>query len=1337
MKYQLFIALIVLLNVCFSYLIKKKNIIINNNDNFYICNFVKDKKGRRKYNNNYNKKTLNGIKSIVNSGCVNQDVMKNVDEAYEGKKNLIEGNELQKKFLQASKEDDYNYLYFYHIYKKMKLIKREKYIYNPTKYESVRSYIKRELKDCLDVNTSAYIFKLSEFYSKNVLEVSVYVNEIINILSFFTFNSEHNLKYNEKEENQNTTNDILDYNKKYVSDDMDDNAIHSTQNNSLNNQNKADTLVYDTTTIKDSNNNNDDGDDDENYNYVSDNIEDEHIHTDDNKDHSDIYPDNKILLEDDKKKISNEKNFYDQEKINSIIEKTKEQNNCNEQNLNDDDNIFKKYNENQSKMKFSKLINKDEKYKSFCFYFIRLVDSISGLFCTIAKRKKREEILNFLKNLKIMQNIKNYNINNLHFDTNFMIYIIRLTKYKDMNFLCSLKKLKEYKTEDIKKIFLNCLYDNLLDLYYLKNLQDDFIKRENEKKKKKNALTSQVFSNSFHTINKNGTDDNTYVTTNIKYENLRKIEEQYNDLLKQYSHEKIIKNNEIICNENDLKNIIIQIFNKDIFKNKKKIINNMNNGTNKNLASQSGNNKKKKKKIATSTTNMNNISLIDIFEITEDKLYDILKNYPHLEINNNNNNNNIKMLIKKMNKLLESYNININIHLVKKDEMCVQEHNTLPYSNENKIEEQNKISDENKINEKKNKNIEKKEVYKNTEPSNVKNVNFSNVSLSDIKKYISYKRSIEEQFRDYQVDELKLNNIKEEEQNKKLESETINVKLNEINNNNLENNVELKNEHINVQSENYKTNQKDEADVFKYFDITEKQNYITFEFNNYILEHQALLNEKHNQQLAQDGNIKDTPSYCYEPNEKLTDEQMEEILKKHFPENTEDAGNNNMEVQNGISGGENSMSDDKTEELYDETEELHDETEELHDETEELHDETEELHDETEELHDETEELHDETEELHDETEELYDETEELHDETEELHDETEELHDETEELHDKTDVSHDKTDVLHDANDDIDLEGNLIDDDFSDDNISEDDSPRRKKEKIKENKEIEKLKSWFDNIDNKKYKYNFENIYYKTLEEKMEALLYILKNEKTKKKVIVCSADEEKKLIKMKCQIENVEYDYMLNNLKNIKHFINKENNYHEACFIFMKEIENTLELRKICTNLSEQDNMNNKENKNNKDHKNNQNDKNIMNRDNMTFYHFSENVPKSIVYKKLFYSITNNEDSYLFYLKSKNKNVKKEDDRKKGAKGNTKYPKSNGSNNNIFVPYHKRIKKKKLTKNEEKWLDFRRRTLKKIDEMKKKAELLKKKKAQKRDNKIKKIVAKLKAKNKKILKK
>lgn len=187
MKYQLFIALIVLLNVCFSYLIKKKNIIINNNDNFYICNFVKDKKGRRKYNNNYNKKTLNGIKSIVNSGCVNQDVMRNVDEAYEGKKNLIEGNDLQKKFLQASKEDDYNYLYFYHIYKKMKLIKREKYIYNPTKYESVRSYIKRELKDCLDVNTSAYIFKLSEFYSKNVLEVSVYVNEIINILSFFYF----------------------------------------------------------------------------------------------------------------------------------------------------------------------------------------------------------------------------------------------------------------------------------------------------------------------------------------------------------------------------------------------------------------------------------------------------------------------------------------------------------------------------------------------------------------------------------------------------------------------------------------------------------------------------------------------------------------------------------------------------------------------------------------------------------------------------------------------------------------------------------------------------------------------------------------------------------------------------------------------------------------------------------------------------------------------------------------------------------------------------------------------------------------------------------------------
>ncbi|SPJ09254.1 conserved Plasmodium protein, unknown function [Plasmodium sp. DRC-Itaito] len=1294
MKYQSFISLIVLVNVCFSYFIKKNNIIINNNDNFYICNFVKDKKGRRKYNNYYNKKTLNDIKSIVNSGCVNQDVMKNVDGAYEGNKNLIEGNDLQKKFLQASKEDDYNYLYFYHIYKKMKLIKREKYIYNPTKYESVRSYIKRELNDCLDVNTSAYIFKLSEFYSKNILEVSVYVNEIINILSFFTFNSEHNLKYNEKEENQNTANDILEYNKKYVSDDMDDKATHSTDNNFLNNQNKGNTSVYDTTTIKDTTNNNDD----ENYNsYVSNNVEDTHIHTHDNKDHSDIYPDNKILLQDDKKKFSNATNFYDQEKINSIIEKTKEQYNSSEHNLNDDDNIFKKYNENQSKMKFSKLINKDEKYKSFCFYFIRLVDSISGLFCTIAKRKKREEILNFLKNLKIMQNIKNYNINNLHFDTDFMIYIIRLTKYKDMNFLCSLKKLKEYKNEDIKKIFLNCLYDNLLDLYYLKNLQDDFIKRENEKKKKKNALTSQLFSNSFHTINKNGTDDNTHVTANIKYESLRKIEEQYNDLLKHYSQEKIIKNSEINCNENDLKNIIIQILNKDIFKNKKKkLINNMNNGTTKNLASQSGNNKKKKKKKIATGTNMNNISLIDIFEITEDKLYDILKNYPHLEINNNNNNNNIKMLIKKMNKLLESYNININIHLVKNDEMCVQEHSTISYPNENKIEEQNKISDENKINEK-NRNIENNEEYKNIESSNVKDVNFSNVSLSDIKKYISYKRTIEEQFRDYQVDELKLNNIKEEEQNKKLESETGNVKLNKINNNKLKNNVELKNENINVQSENYnKTNEKDEADVFKYFDITEKQNYITFEFNNYILEHQALLNENYNQQLTEDGNKKDTPSYGYEHNQKLTDEQMEEILKTNFPENTEDAENNNMEVHNDISDGENGMLDDPNGML--------------------------------------------------DAPNGMLDALNGMLDAPNGMLDAPNGMLDAPNGMLDAPNGMLDAPNgMLDDQNDDIDLEGNLIDDHFSDDNISEDDASRRKKEKrkekikekIKDNKEIEKLKSWFDNIDNKKYNYNFENIYYKTLEEKMEALLYILKNEKTKKKVIVCLDEEEKKLIEMKCRIENVEYDNMLNTLKNIKHFINKENNYHEACFIFMKEIENTLELRKICTNLSEQDNMNNKNNKNNKDHKNNQNDKNIMNRDDMTFYHFAENVPKSIVYKKLFYSITNNEDTYLFYLKSKNKNDKREDDRRKGAKGNTKYPKSNGSNNNIFVPYHKRIKKKKLTKNEQKWLDFRRRTLKKIEEMKKKAELLKKKKAQKRDNKIKKIVAKLKAKNKKILKK
>ncbi|KJP88944.1 hypothetical protein AK88_01438 [Plasmodium fragile] len=365
----------------------------------------------------------------------------------------------RKKFLNAQKEDDYYHLYLHHIYKKVKLIKKQKYLYNPSKYESVRSYIKRELKECLDMNTAAYLFKATEYYAKGVLDVSVYVSEVIHLLSFFTFNDKCNLDGEEGGDGGV--------------------GVHS------------DSVGVDSGVVGV---------------RGGGHGADEQVGVDEQMEQ---------ILKGGGKNDTNEKS---------------------------------------GKTKMNKLIEKDEKYKSFCLYFTRLVDSVSGLFCCIGKRSKREEIITYLKTSNLTDNWQNYNTEDLNLDTNFMIYIIRLIKYKDPNYLCSLKRLKEYTVEQVKEIFLNCMRDGLLDLDYLIILQSEFLARENTR----GQMATPIFAPSSEGSGVSGEE------TQIKHEHLRKLEQNYEALLKKYtSKQKEQKRGEL--SDDQLKNVINEILEKNAF----------------------------------------------------------------------------------------------------------------------------------------------------------------------------------------------------------------------------------------------------------------------------------------------------------------------------------------------------------------------------------------------------------------------------------------------------------------------------------------------------------------------------------------------------------------------------------------------------------------------------------------------------------------------------------------------------------------------------------------------------------------------------------------------------
>ncbi|CRG93661.1 conserved Plasmodium protein, unknown function [Plasmodium gallinaceum] len=1260
MKSYLIIVFLILLKICFSFIIKKNKILI------YDKNFIW-RKSKKKKEISCNRIKL--VQNEINKDCIDINTKKIDDNNYEGK---------SEKFINAIKEEDYNYLYLYHIYKKVKIIKKEKYIYNPTKYESVRSYIKRELNECLDVNTSSYIFKISEFYSKNILDVSVYVNEITNILSFFTFNSSYNLQSNE---NKNIDyKDIKD--KNYNNEDFLEMNNSSIKGNS-NNQNKLD-ICNDS--IKEINNNiNSTGKKEINiYDHLGDVL------------NNDKNISNQLIGKYKNKFYNNETSNLYNEKINNLQE-----------NFNEEENIFKKLNESQSKTKITKLINRDEKYKSFCFYFFRLVDSISGLFCCLGKRRKREELYNFLQNLKLIDKVKNYNINDICFSSDFMIYIIRLTKYKDMNFICSLKKLKVYKLEEIKKIFLNCLHDNLLDINYLKYLEYEFIKKEQQKKQSENKIILNVEEFDKNLENKN--------IKNINYDSLNEMEKEYNNLLKKYSKEKVIKDN-LYYNENDLKNIINDILNKNVFIKKKK--------------------KKKNNKVE-----KHHIFAVNIYEIEKERLCEILKKY-------NIKTDNINNLLNKMNNLLNSYCININIQLKlvnnnieldnKKDnEKSIKINNSVLEDKDNKQNNEKYIKINNSLLEDKDNNSKKKEEEEKNEKEQIlttKTIDLSDVSLSGIKDYILYKKN----------EEKNLKNVTDERKS---------------------------------ESESKSEGESEDEYIFKYFDIYPKQDSLIFEFNkSFLNEHEFLThnNNINNQELKEETlvnleEIKQTNYNFKYDNQNIDNkldknideninENFDENISENFDENTNENINENFDentnenineyFDENIDKNINENFDENTDKKIDEN--INENIDENFDKNinenfvENINENF--VENTNENFVENTNENFDENinEKFDKNIDENFDKNideninENFVENTNENFDENiNEIFDENTDKNIDENINEnfdENINEIFDENIDKNIDENInenfdenINEKFDkniDENINENfvenlnelnkcddedldkycENTKKKKKINKNDSEIEKLKLYIYHKKEKKYRYNFENVFADSFEKKMKILLFILKNENMKK-VIVCVDEKERELIKMKCKIEKLEYDDILSTSKNVKHYINKEKSYKNSCFIFMNEIYNTLELRKIVGNLSER------------------NDNNEI-----CFYHFADNIQKAAVFKKLFYSITQNEDNYLFYLKSKNNNkVNKKD--LINSKNNANNKKIN---DHTYTSYNK--KKKKLSKSEEKWISFRRRTLKKIDEMKKKAELIKKKKAEKRDMKIKKIVAKLKSKERKL---
>ncbi|CAD2083719.1 conserved Plasmodium protein, unknown function [Plasmodium vinckei brucechwatti] len=1129
-----FLLFLLFLKFCFCYI---KNINRFTNSSFSILKSEKDeaqyrKKNKLIYLNNTSHSTY-GNKNVLKNGGINDiGAVENITDNF----SCDENKNISTKFLNANKEEDYNDLYFYHIFKKINIIKKNKYIYSPAKYESIRSYIKRELNDCLDINTTSYIFKLSEYFPKNILEASVYVNEVINILSFFTFNNANNVNQivscqtdlvigNTKEEQNKLNEDLKD-----LSEQVNINNDHLDHNNDMNSCGGIINTHISSNALMDNNHMN------SVHNFM--NKSAENYQNLASVDQNNLYDEEKIQMikesyinklkggSEDTSKLCN--SHGDADNTNSITSDSKHE------------DLLISTQKKKDGAKISKVINKDTNYKSFSYFFFRLVDAISGLFCCIGKRSKREEIYNYLKNFKSIEKIKNYSITDINFNTDFMIYIIRLTKYKHDNFICSLKKLKMYDTETIKKIFLSSVYDNILDLEYIKNLEHEYIIKEAKGEKLPNKIFNDLSEtqNSDNNVKTSQNSDQTgnVISQNISQTHLTQIEKRYKFLLEKKLEEQSIKKQIPKINEGDLKNLIKDIIGKHVFT--------------KNSVTSKDKKKKKKK-----TKNDNKLLPVYIHEVEETHVMEILKQnkYSHIDLDSIT----IKNLIKKMNTLLRSYDINITVQ-VKKENTTISDEKIINSSEENKkMPEQSSTNMESEQN---NEKIKQDESETNKTKTDL-HVDLSDITLSEVRDYIH--------------------------DNEKNEIENINDDVHIAQNSDIP-----------------------EKDILKYFDVTENKNSIIFEINDYILENE---NQSTQKQLGE--------SIKFESVEKLDENNLNQIEKELINEQ-EKRGSTDTE-QNTIGRADINLSKEVEAE-----------------------------------------------EEINEEMEE------DMDDEMEE------DIDDEMEEVEE------------------------------------EDDEVRRKKKKKKinkENKEIENLKLHFRYIDNNKLKYNFENVYAKNIEEKIELLLFILKNE-NKKKIIISTDEKETDLIKMKCKIEKVEYEDIVSTLKNIKYYFAKNINSNNSCFIFMNEIENTLVLRKMFGGLRESKDEERK----------------------ITIYHFYNNEHKSLVLKKLFYSITNDEDSYSAYLgKPKNKNSQARSIEKgKSIPGRTS---ERNIKTHIFEKYNKKndeIKKKgkkKLKPSEKNWLAFRRRTLKKIDEMKKKAELIKKKKTEKRDKKVKRVIEKLKSKERK----
>ncbi|KMZ92234.1 hypothetical protein PVMG_02222 [Plasmodium vivax Mauritania I] len=1054
MKGSLLIVFVALLASSFCFLVKEKSGLLGFTRGH--SNWGKAAKGRsvgRKFLTSWREEPV-----CENGGALQEGVVPTHDRLSEPMQGgfLDQGppkeqihHPKRRKFLNAKKEDDYYHLYLHHICKKVKIIKKQRYLYSPTKYESVRSYIKRELKECLDMNTAAYLFKATEYYAKGVLDVSVYVSEVVHLLSFFTFNGKCNLEGDEGGSGGvgvgvGGGGDAAE--EQAGGDDAAEQILKGGETNGT-----------------------------------------------------------------------------------------------------------------SGKTKMSKLLQKDERYKSFCLHFTRLVDAVSGLFCCIGKRSKREEIASYLKRSSLTDQWHNYSPDDLHLDTNFMIYIIRLTKYKDANYLCSLKRLRGYAEGEVKEIFLNCMRDGLLDLDYLTILQSAFLARE--------SCRGDVVPRLFAPSNVSGGSGGSGVgsgsgaggggETQIKQEHLRKIEQRQKE-------EKRGK-----LSEDQLKSIISELLGRN-----------------------------------------------------EERLQEVIKKRCGGGTLGPENCANV---VRRMNRLLDSHDVDVAIRLRPRGEGGLAQEEAQGGAQRDTQGDAPKTSDATED------GVTVRDIRSSRDIRNRgdvrsdgegeeradEKVDLSDFSLSNLKKYITYRKALQER-KNAEGDTAKERGI----------GEASGEKGGGANPGGL--------------------SQLDQ-DVLKYFDVTPRQDSVLFEFNDFILE-----KELSSARLPQGGQ----PVLGALPGG-----GEEEVVGELGEEFGEEAGEDVGEVA----------------ELVDE---------------------------------EVVEEVDDEV------VEEMAEEVDE---------EDSEEIGEESGE-----DVGDDSGEAA-----------------LGTDWTGAEPPPRGKKAKINRDGKgaAEKLRMHLRTRGSTKSRHQFENIFPRDFEEKMELLMVILKEEgKNKKKVIVCADEEERDIIRMKCTVEGVEYEEIVGGIKNIKRYMKKGGNFQSACFVLMGELASTLELRKVCGGLSERaaggggERSGVEPGKDKSGRSDTQDDRGgepgrgdtLDDRGDVTIYHFAEHAPKALALKKLFHSIVNEEDNVTLYMKSRKRGGERTREATRATRERKSNPRGTTNHSDVFVPYQKRVRKKKLSKSEEKWLAFRRRTLKKIDEMKQKAHLIKMRKMKKRDQRVQRVVTKLKARSK-----